>query len=134
GLTVEEAARFTESIKELLAAGRDERLGAVLEDAHPADVSAAIRELPLLDQVRVFRLLGPHQAGAVLSELDDQVLLELVHALDDTEVSKILDQMPSDDVVEVVEELPPEQAEKILDLMEEQKSEEVQELLEYGEG
>lgn len=131
---MEEATRFTESIKELLAAGREERLGAVLDDAHPTDISAAIRELPLLDQVRIFRLLSPQQAGAVLSELDDQVLLELTRALDDTEVSKILDQMPSDDVVEVVEELPPEQAEKILDLMEEEKSEEVQELLEYGEG
>ena len=131
---MEEKDRLTESIKELLAAGREERLAAVLEDAHPADVSQAVRELEVPDQVRLFRLLNPHQAGAVLSELDDHVLLELVRALDDTEVSKILEQMPSDDVVEVVEELPREQAEKILDLMEEEKSEEVQELLEYGEG
>jgi magnesium transporter len=131
---VEEATRLSESIRELLAAGREERVAAVLDDAHAADVSHAVRELDLGDQVRVFRLLSPEQAGAVLAELDDQVLLELVRALDDTEVSKILETMPSDDVVEVVEELPKEQAEKILDLMEEEKSEEVQELLEYGEG
>ena len=131
---MEESARLTESIKELLASGREERLATVLEDAHAADISQALRELELSDQVRLFRLLNAHQAGAVLSELDDQVLLELVRTLDETEVSRILDQMPSDDVVEVVEELPPEQAEKILDLMEEEKSEEVQELLEYGEG
>jgi magnesium transporter len=128
-----EDTRLTESVKELLAGGREERLATLLEDAHPADISQTIRELDLQDQVRLFRLLNAHQAGAVLSELDDQVLLELVRTLDDTEVSKILDQMPSDDVVEVVEELPPEQAEKILDLMEEEKSEEVQELLDYGE-
>jgi magnesium transporter len=131
---VAEGTRLTESVKELLAAGREERLATLLEDAHAADISQAIRELELQDQVRLFRLLNAQQAGAVLSELDDQVLLELVRTLDDTEVSKILDQMPSDDVVEVVEELPPEQAEKILDLMEEEKSEEVQELLDYGEG
>ncbi|HYE92993.1 MAG TPA: magnesium transporter [Terriglobales bacterium] len=131
---MEESVRLTESVKELLASGREERLAAVLEDAHAADISQALRELALGDQVRLFRLLNAHQAGAVLSELDDQVLLELVRTLDETEVSKIFDQMPSDDVVEVVEELPPEQAEKILDLMEEEKSEEVQELLEYGEG
>jgi magnesium transporter len=83
--------------------------------------------------VHVFRLLDPQQAGAVLSELDDPTLLELVRALDEHEVSRILDRMPSDHVVEVVEELPKEQADKILDLMEEQKSEEVQELLEYAE-
>jgi len=131
---VEESARLAESIKELIASGRDERLVTILDDAYAADVSQAIRELTLAEQVRLFRLLNPQQAGAVLAELDDQVLLELVRALDETEVSKILDQMPSDDVVEVVEELPKEQAEKILDLMEEEKSEEVQELLEYGEG
>jgi magnesium transporter len=131
---VEETARLSESIKELLAGGRDERLAAILDDAHAADISQTLRELPVADQVRLFRMLDPQQAGAVLAELDDQVLLELVRALDETEVSKILEQMPSDDVVEVVEELPKEQADKILDLMEEEKSEEVQELLEYGEG
>src|SRR5262245_36681283 len=93
-----------------------------------------MRELPLDEQVRVFRLLAPRPAGAVLSELDDPTLLELVRALDEVEVSRILDRMPSDHVVEVVEELPAAEAEKILDLMEEEKSEEVQELLEYREG
>jgi magnesium transporter len=130
---VEETVRLTESIKELLSGGREERLGQVLEDAYPADIATALRELPLPERVHVFRLLPPAQAGAVLSELDDQTLLELVRALDEHEVSRILDRMPPDHVVEVVEELPKEQADKILDLMEEEKSEEVQELLEYPE-
>ena len=129
-----ETERLTESIKELLEGGRDDRLTDVLADAHAADVSSVMRQLPLADRVRVFRLLAAPHAGDVLSELDDQTLLELVRELDEHEVSRVLDQMPSDHVVEVVEELPREQAEKILDLMEEEKSEEVQELLEYGEG
>jgi magnesium transporter len=129
-----EAERLLDSVKELLDGGREERLADLLADQHAADVSRVLRELPLTDQVRVFRLLSPPHAGDVLSELDDQTLLELVRALDEVEVSRIFDQMPSDHVVEVVEELPPEQAEKLLDLMEEEKSEEVQELLEYEEG
>ncbi|MBI2217233.1 MAG: magnesium transporter [Candidatus Rokubacteria bacterium] len=131
---MDENARLVDSIKEMLEGGREERLADLLAETHAADVSVVLRELPLSDQVQVFRLLAPQQAGAVLSELDDPTLLELVRTLDEVEVSKILDQMPSDDVVEVVDELPPEQAEKILDLMEEEKSEEVQELLEYEEG
>jgi magnesium transporter len=130
---VEETARLTESIRELLSGGREERLGQILEDSYPADIATALRELPVPERVHVFRLLPPTQAGAVLSELDDQTLLELVRALDEHEVSRILDRMPPDHVVEVVEELPKEQADKILDLMEEEKSEEVQELLEYPE-
>lgn len=126
--------RLAESVKELLEAGRDDRLTAVLEGAHPADLSSVVRELPVPEQVRVFRLLDPRHAGAVLSELDDPTARELLAELDAVEVSRILEHMPSDHVVEVVEELPPEQAEKLLDLMGEEKSEEVQELLEYREG
>ena len=129
-----ETERLTESIKELLESGRDDRLNDALADAYAADVASAMRQLDLVDRVRVFRMLAPPHAGDVLSELDDQTLLDLVRELDEHEVSRVLDQMPSDHVVEVVEELPREQAEKILDLMEEEKSEEVQELLEYGEG
>lgn len=128
-----EAERLGEAIKELLEAGRDERLAAMLEDAHAADVSAILRELPPADQVRVFRLLSSRHAGAVLAELDDATARELVRALDEQEVTRILEQMPSEHVVEVVEELPREEAEKILDLMEVEKSEQVQELLEYPE-
>lgn len=131
---MDETERLSESIKELLGGGRDERLANVLDEAHPADVSRVIRELPLEDQVRVFRLMSPQNAGAVLSELDDPVLRGLVGSLEEVEVSRALDRMPSDDVADVVEELPKEQAEEILDLMEEEKAEEVQGLLEYREG
>jgi magnesium transporter len=130
---VEEPARLTESIKELLSGAREERLGQILEDAHSADIGSALRELTVPERVHVFRLLPATQAGDVLSELDDQTRLELMRALDEHEVSRILDRMPPDHVVEVVEELPKEQADKLLDLMEEEKSEEVQELLEYPE-
>jgi len=129
-----ETERLAESIKELLGGGRDDRLADVLAAAHAADVSSTLRELPLGEQIRVFRLLSAEHAGAVLSELDDQTQIDLIRALDEQEVSRILDHMPSEHVVEVVEELPKEEADKILDLMEEEKSEEVQELLEYGEG
>jgi magnesium transporter len=130
---VDEPARLTESIKELLGAGRVERLADVLEEAHAADVAAALRELPLVDQVHVFRLLAPQHAGHVLSELDDATRTELLRALDDVEISRILDRMPSDHVVDVVEELPRAEADKLLELLQAEKSEEVQERLEYGE-
>src|SRR5437773_474470 len=131
---MEETTRLTEAIRELLDGGRDERLADVLAEEHPAAVSGVIRELALEDQVRVFRLLTPQQAGAVLAELDDPILRELIGSLDEAEVSRALDRMPSDEVADVVQELPKEQAEELLDLMEEEKAEEVQVLLEYREG
>jgi magnesium transporter len=126
-------AKLGETIRDLLDGGRHERLAQVLEEAHAADIAVALRDLPVPEQVTLFRLLNREQAGAVLSELDDQPLLELVRALDEAEISGILDRMQPDDAAQVIEELPDEQAEKVLDLMKEQQSEDVQELLEYGE-
>jgi magnesium transporter len=131
---MDETGPLIESVKQLLGEGRDERLADLLEDAHPADVSRVIRELPREDQIRLFRLLAPQRAGEVLAELDDPTLRELVGALPEVEVSRVLDRMPPEHVVDVVEELPRAQAEEILELMEEEKAEEVQELLEYKEG
>jgi magnesium transporter len=130
---MEDTARLGETVRELLATGRPERLAPLLEEAHPADIAATLRDLPVVEQVLVFRLLNPEQAGLVLAELDDQQLLDLVRALDEVEISSILDRMPPDDAAQVVDELPEEQAEKVLDLMKEEKSEDIQELLEYGE-
>jgi len=130
---MEELFRLTEDVKDLLDTDRAERLAELLAESHPADVSRALRELPVERQTTVFRLLSGEQAGSVLHEMDDQTLLELVRALDEVELSGILEQMPTDNAAQVVDELSEEQAEKVLDLMKEEKSEEVQELLEYGE-
>ncbi len=119
-----EAARLTDTVRDLLESGRRERLSQVLEDAHAADIAAALRDLTLPDQVTLFRLLGRESAGAVLAELDDQPLHELARALDEGEISSILDRMRPDDAAQVIEDLPAEQIEKVLDLMKEEKSEE----------
>jgi magnesium transporter len=128
-----EAGRLTDTVRDLLESGRHERLTRLLDEIHAADVAATFRDLPLPDRVTAFRLLGREAAGAVLAELDDQPLHELVRALDEGEISSVLDRMRPDDAAQVLEELPAEQVEKVLDLMKEEKSEEVQELLEHGE-
>lgn len=130
---MDDADRLLEATKTLVKGTGDPRDHALLDEAHPADVAAVLRQLPLSGQVTIFRTLSQERAGEVLSELDDHALLELVRALDEVEVSRILDEMPPEHAADVVEELSSEQAEKILDLMQEEKSEEVQEILEYPE-
>ena len=130
---MEATQKLSETLRDLLDAGRHERLAQVLEEAHAADIAAALRDLPPPEQLTVFRLLNHEQAGLVLSELDDRLLLDISRALDETEISGILDQMQPDDAAQVLDELPEEQQEKVLDLMKEEQSEVVQELLEYGE-
>jgi Mg/Co/Ni transporter MgtE len=81
-MELEESARVLEELKRLLEeqdlAGLRERL----PQTHPADLAAVLREQPSADRVTVLRLLAREQAGAVLSEMDDESLLALVQALD----------------------------------------------------
>ena len=130
---MEDSARRLETVHALIEQGDRHKLIDLLNAAHPADVAHILRDLRLERQVTVFRLLTPQRAGEVLSELDDQTLLDLVQALDQVEVSRILEQMPPDHAAEVVEELPSAQAENLLELMKDEHSEDVQELLEYPE-
>ncbi len=128
-----EADRLLEAVTSVVEGTADPRDHELLEEAHPADVAAALRQLPLPDQVTVFRTLSQERAGQILPELDDHTLLELIRALDEVEVSRVLNEMSTEHAADVVEELPSEHAEKILDLMQEEKSEEIQEILEYPE-
>ena len=130
---MEDTAKLSETVRDLVEGGHHERLAQVLEEAHAADIAAALRDLAPSDRASAFRLLPREQAAAVMAELEDQTLLELARSLDEAEISGILDRMRPDDAAQVLEELPEEQQEKVLDLMKEERSEDVQELLEYGE-
>jgi magnesium transporter len=130
---MDESAKLVESLRELLDEGRNDELAARLPEAHAADIARLLADIPQERRVPLFRLLTREQAGDVLPQLDDQVLLDLVEALEEKEVSQVLDTMPPEEAADVVEELPSEQAESILDLMQTDKSEEVQELLDYPE-
>jgi len=130
---VEPHERIVQAAESMVKGLDDARDRAVIEEAHPADLAHALRHQPVEQLVVIFRFLGPEQASRLLSELDDDTLIQLVQALEDVEVSRILDRMPAEHAADIVEELPAEQADKILDLMEEEKSEDVQELLEYPE-
>jgi magnesium transporter len=126
---VEPHERIVQAAESMVKGLDDARDRAVIEEAHPH----ALRHQPVEQLVVIFRFLGPEQASRLLSELDDDTLIQLVQALENVEVSRILDRMPPEHAADIVEELPAEQADKILDLMEEEKSEDVQELLEYPE-
>jgi magnesium transporter len=132
-MELEESTHLLEDLRRLLDQQDVDGLRERLEKRHPADIAAVLRELPIPDQVTLFRLLPRESAGAVLSEMDNESLLALVQVLDQSEVSDILDRMPADEAADVVETLPDEKAEQILEEMKEEKSEEVQELLQYGE-
>src|SRR5262245_59747254 len=77
--------------------GSDVRDEVMLEEADPA---AVLRHAPASDLARVFRLLRPEQASALLSKLDDAMLLQLAQALEEEELPTKQD-VPSSDASEL---------------------------------
>jgi magnesium transporter len=123
--------RLSEHLARLLEARDASRVLIAVAEHHPADVAAALPELDAPHRVTLFRLVAPEEAGAILTELDDQTLLDLLRELDEGELSRMLGHVAVEDAAEVVGELPAERAEKVLGLMEEARSEDVREALEY---
>ena len=106
---MEPRERFLQAAEKIVEGSDDAHDRDVIEEAHPADLAQALRHLPVDQLVSIFRFLGPEQASRLLSELDDNTLIQLVQALDDVEVSRILDRMPAEHAADIVEELPAEQ-------------------------
>jgi magnesium transporter len=76
------------------------------------------RSLSLSDQYRLFNLIeGNEPKGVLFSELEKDILLELVEGLKLNEVVEILETMPTDDVADLLGGLPEEKADAILKKM-----------------
>ena len=80
---------------------------ARLEQLHPADLAAALRDLRLSEALMIFSLLDPARAAEVLDELDPALTRYLLDRTPPEQIAALLDRLPMDDAAEVVAEAPP---------------------------
>jgi magnesium transporter len=116
-----------------VSAGAGDRLGALLEDLHPADIADMVEQM---DEGlrREILLLSPETFdGEVLSELDESVREDLIDFLPRDVLSSAVRDLESDDVVDLVEDLEEHQQEVILDALEDADRAVVEQSLSYPE-
>jgi magnesium transporter len=107
-------------------------LKKIVNKTHAADLSIVFRSLSISDQYRLFNLIeGNETKGVLFSELEEDILLELVDGLKLDEVVEILETMPTDDVADLLGGLSEEKADAILKKMKKEGSDEVEDLLNY---
>jgi magnesium transporter len=122
------------SIKRLLRRGASSRLNKIINKTHGADLSILFRELPLQDQQLLFDMIEDvEQKGILLSELDEDILVELVDELSPEAVVATLEAMPNDDVADLLNQLPEETASNLLQRMEKEGSDEVEDLMRFAD-
>ena len=120
-----------ERICAALEAGRLEEIRGLVFRHHPADVADVIDRLDNDERLRVFGLLPPAQAAAVLSETDLAATRALVRRLEPAAAVALFEQMAPDDVAEILGEDIPEALPSILQALPPAEAREVQRKLAY---
>lgn len=116
-----------------LESDRDQELGRLLAELHPADIAEILDPLDAEAQRRVFALLEPEPASNVLLELSDQAREDIVGELPVERLSVMVSEMDSDDAADFISDLPETDQRAVLESIEPEDSAEVRRLLLYDE-
>ena len=112
--------------------GATARLAKIISKVHAADLPAVFPSLSVSNQRKLFQLIhDPEKKGLVVSELDEDISLNIIEGLSLEELAEIIENMPSDDSVAFIKMLPQNKADAVLGMMEKTESEEVEGLLRY---
>ena len=131
-MLVERNRILTETIKRLMRRGSTARLAKIISKVHAADLPAVFPSLSVSNQRKLFNLIHDSEKKAfVISDLDEDISLDIIESLSLEELAEIIENMPSDDSVAFIKMLPQGQADAVLGMMEKTESEEVEGLLRY---
>jgi flagellar motility protein MotE (MotC chaperone)/sporulation protein YlmC with PRC-barrel domain len=109
-----------------------EGLLSVFETMRPADVAAALHELPEKRQFEVIDALDDERLADVFEETSDSDLRVLLAHLAAERAADVLEAMSPDDAADVLGYLPDAESEALLALMEPEESAPVRRLLSYS--
>src|SRR6185369_12626052 len=99
----------------------------------PADIAELVADLPVEDQVIVFRLLPREVAGATFEYLSHQTQHCLLRAMGREDVARLLNEMSPDDRTMLLEELPTTAITELLKLLSPEELKIAKTLLGYPE-
>ncbi len=124
------------STRRLLKRGAISNLTNLIARLHPADIARVIMNLDASQERRtIFELVkGVAEQGKVVSELSDEMILELLEDRKPADLAWMLRTVPADDAAYILGVLPDDLTQKILPLMKAEESQEVASLMSYPKG
>lgn len=102
-------------VRQTLSAGQTQRVHAIVDKLHYADVADLIEELSSEDRVALIGIMGTDLNPEVLPMLDDDVRDEVAALMGPREVAAAIGELDSDDAVEVVQTLEEPLREEVLE-------------------
>lgn len=123
-----------QNIKEIIAAGDNNRTLEFLADLHPADIADLYKDLDLDQAEYIYRLLDEDTAADVLMELDEEDRLKLLEHMPAEEIAKQIDHLDTDDAVDLIQQLDEEDRDEILSHIDDvEQAGDIIDLLKYDE-
>ena len=98
-------AELVGSVKTAVRQSDSELLAKLLKPLHGADIADLLEQVDPTERRRIVSLWGNSFEGAVLPELDDRLLEEVVEILHPSQLAEAIRGLESDDVVDFVEDL-----------------------------
>lgn len=127
-------AAFLAAVAEAIEAGDAERLRALTEDVHEADLGDLLEALDPELRPRLIELLGRDFDFAALTEVDEAVREEILEGLETATVVEGVRELDSDDAVTILEALDEEDKAEVLDQLPAMERVALQRSLDYPEG
>jgi magnesium transporter len=108
------AEQFVGPLTEAIEASNVERINAVVDELHPADLADVIGLLHEEDRLKLIELLGGALPAEVLPELDPNLTEEVVTAMRPEAVADAVAELDTDDAAFILEELDDDKRAEIL--------------------
>jgi CBS domain-containing protein len=108
-----------------------DRQAAALGGLHPAEMAAALRNLPLSRRRVLASALEDDRLADLLEELSEDEQVRLVEGLDQERLARVLDEMEADDAADLLGEFSATRQAELLGAMDPEEAEPVRRLLVY---
>ena len=122
---------IAEKAIELIEARNFSQLKPLFAEMNPADIAAALEELPEEYRLLVFRMLPKDDAAETFVELDPDTQESLIARFTDRELEAVVDEMYLDDTVDMIEEMPANVVNRILKMADSTTRMRINEMLQY---
>jgi magnesium transporter len=122
-----------EAVLAAVEAGEHDRLVALLDPLHEADVADLLEQISRPERKALIALWGKQLDGYVLSELEEGVRDEILAELPDAILAAAVQELETDDVVYLAEDMDAPRQERILRALDDVDRAAVEASLKYGE-
>ena len=125
--------RDVASILYAVDVGERDKLVALMEPLHAADIADLLEQINAFDRRRLIELYGVEFDGDILSELDESIREEVIAVLKPEVLADAVRELESDDVVDLLEDLDEPQQEAILEVLDDADRVVVEQAMSYPE-